>query len=312
MPIFDAHIDYAMPWLDARNVDAENAPQVPDALVRGLRGALLSIWTRWQETADPWNVVEAGIKQNNTLGEIALTLGDASRMPAFFHHLEGADMLGTVSGTYEMYERLDRLYAFGVRSITPIYSHGNAFGGGSNQPDGPGLTELGVALLDRMDALGMLIDTAHMNLHTRADVLAWAATKASRPRVSYTHGALTATVRFADGRAQERGISLEQAEEIRTYDGIVGLAVSRPFFSRLSEFDDTLDLFLSSPLGTKGVALGTDFGGVAQEELFPGMTNHADAEVHLRGRVERGELTEEAYEDVTHRNMEVLLASVIR
>jgi membrane dipeptidase len=78
-------------------------------------------------------------------------------------HIEGAEAIDA------NFELLDVLYAAGLRSLGPVWSRPNIFGHGvpfrcPSSPDtGPGLTELGKALIGACNRLRILIDLSHLN-----------------------------------------------------------------------------------------------------------------------------------------------------
>ena len=78
-------------------------------------------------------------------------------------HIEGAEAIDA------NFELLDVLYAAGLRSLGPVWSRPNAFGHGvpfrcPSSPDtGPGLTDLGKALIAACNRLRILIDLSHLN-----------------------------------------------------------------------------------------------------------------------------------------------------
>jgi membrane dipeptidase len=68
-------------------------------------------------------------------------------------------------------DRLDVLYGLGVRSMGIVYSEANALGGGLRERHDGGLTDLGRAVVRRMNKLGMLIDAAHCGDRTTLDII---------------------------------------------------------------------------------------------------------------------------------------------
>jgi membrane dipeptidase len=78
-------------------------------------------------------------------------------------HIEGAEAIDANFGL------LDVLYAAGLRSLGPVWSRPNSFGHGvpfrcPSSPDiGPGLTDLGKALIGACNRLRILIDLSHLN-----------------------------------------------------------------------------------------------------------------------------------------------------
>jgi len=87
-------------------------------------------------------------------------------------HIEGAE---AVDANFEL---LDVLYAAGLRSLGPVWSRPNAFGHGvpfrcPSSPDtGPGLTDLGKALIGACNRLRILVDLSHLNERGFWDVAA--------------------------------------------------------------------------------------------------------------------------------------------
>jgi membrane dipeptidase len=68
-------------------------------------------------------------------------------------------------------DRVDIFYGFGVRSMGIVYSEANALGGGLRETHDGGLTELGRAVVRRMNKLGMLVDVSHCGDKTSLDVI---------------------------------------------------------------------------------------------------------------------------------------------
>jgi membrane dipeptidase len=68
-------------------------------------------------------------------------------------------------------DRVDVLYGFGVRSMGIVYSEANALGSGLRETNDAGLTDLGRAVVRRMNKLGMLVDAAHCGDQTTLDII---------------------------------------------------------------------------------------------------------------------------------------------
>jgi len=66
-------------------------------------------------------------------------------------------------------ERLDALFGLGVRSLGITYSESNALGTGLAESFPGGLTEFGKEAVERMNKLGILIDTSHASDQTTID-----------------------------------------------------------------------------------------------------------------------------------------------
>lgn len=68
-------------------------------------------------------------------------------------------------------DRLDVLYGFGVRSMGVTYSESNVLGSGLREAGDAGLTDFGRQAVERMNKLGILIDTAHCGDQTSLDTI---------------------------------------------------------------------------------------------------------------------------------------------
>jgi membrane dipeptidase len=173
-------------------------------------------------------------------------------------HIEGAEAID------ENFELLDVLPAAGLRSLGPVWSRPNAFGHGvpfrcPSSPDtGPGLTDLGKALIGACNRLKILIDLSHLNERGFWDV----AEISDAPLVA-THSNAHAI------SPHSRNLTDKQLAAIRTSKGLVGVnfAVSflRPDGGR--DKNTPIDLIVAhvehllQHLGEDGVGFGSDFDG---------------------------------------------------
>jgi membrane dipeptidase len=104
---------------------------------------------------------EGRVRVCRNAGDIERCL--AENVLAAVLHIEGAEAIDA------NFELLEVLYAAGLRSLGPVWSRPNAFGHGvpfrcPSSPDtGPGLTDLGKALIGACNALRILIDLSHLN-----------------------------------------------------------------------------------------------------------------------------------------------------
>jgi len=77
---------------------------------------------------------------------------------------------------------LDRLYAAGARCIQLTYNSRNLLGDGCTERTNAGLSDFGIACVERMNELGIMIDLSHCGEQTSADGIAYS----SRPP-AFTH-----------------------------------------------------------------------------------------------------------------------------
>jgi membrane dipeptidase len=176
-------------------------------------------------------------------------------------HMEGADAID------DDLDSLEWLYMAGLRSLGIVWSRPNNFGSGvpikrSGSPDvGPGLTDLGKALVRACNELGIMIDVSHLNEKGFWDV----AKTTSKPIVA-THSNANALAPAV------RNLTDKQLDAVRDSKGIVGInyhcgflrkdGYSNPAETSLSLIADHL-IYIADRNGIDGVALGSDFDGAA-------------------------------------------------
>jgi membrane dipeptidase len=173
-------------------------------------------------------------------------------------HMEGADAID--ADLADLY----RLHAAGLRSLGLVWSRPNIFGCGvpfayPRSPDtGPGLTAAGTALVRACNALGVMIDLAHLNERGFWDVAALT----TAPLV-VTHACAHAVC------ASTRNLTDRQLDAIRESDGLVGfnLCVNDVRPDARLDADTPLETivrhlgYMIGRLGVDRVALGSDFDG---------------------------------------------------
>jgi len=173
-------------------------------------------------------------------------------------HIEGAEAIDA-----EL-EALDVLYAAGLRSLGPVWSRPNAFGHGvpflcPSSPDtGPGLTDLGKALIRACNQRRILIDLSHLNERGFWDVAA------------ISDAPLVATHSNAHALSpHSRNLTDKQLAAIRETGGMVGVNFAVSFLRPDGRHDgDTpVDLVvdhlahLIAQAGEDCVGIGSDFDG---------------------------------------------------
>lgn len=179
------------------------------------------------------------------------------QMAAIFH-IEGAEAIDA-----DLHS-LDVFYAAGLRSIGPVWSRPNIFGHGVpfRYPSGPdtghGLTDHGLRLVQRCNALGIMLDLSHLNEKGFWDVARYS----SAPLVA-THSNAHAICPHA------RNLTDDQLRTIAESDGMVGLNFAAAFLREdgrmlsdvpLTQVLKQLD-YLIGILGEDRVGLGSDYDG---------------------------------------------------
>jgi membrane dipeptidase len=79
-------------------------------------------------------------------------------------------------------DRIDVLYGFGIRQMGLVYAQANTLGSGQKDQSDGGLTAFGRRAVQRMNALGVLIDVSHAGDRTSLDAI-----EASSKPVAITH-----------------------------------------------------------------------------------------------------------------------------
>lgn len=94
--------------------------------------------------------------------------------------------------------RLDDLHRLGLRVVQPTYNRRNLLGDGCLEPANAGLSRAGVEAIERMNALGILVDLSHCGRQTAADAI-----RTSKKPVAFTHTGCAALADHPRNRADE-------------------------------------------------------------------------------------------------------------
>jgi membrane dipeptidase len=127
----------------------------------------------------------AGWKWNDVLHDLGMRLSDLAHQELVIvadgvrdvvkAHAEGrialVPTLEAATPIENEVDRVDVLYGFGVRSMGIVYSEANALGCGLRESFDGGLTDLGRAVVRRMNKLGMQIDAAHVGDRSTLDIV---------------------------------------------------------------------------------------------------------------------------------------------
>jgi membrane dipeptidase len=232
--------------------DAERGPDVPPeppiahALARETTHAKIDKLLALEE--------EGALRVVRDAGDLELTGPVKAVM-----HIEGAEAIEPGLGN------LPALHARGLRSLGITWSRPNAFGhrepyAAPPAPDhGPGLSHAGRALVGECNALGILVDLAHLNARGFWDVAAIT----DQPLV-VTHACAHALVPSA------RNLTDAQLDAVRDSGGAVGVCFHHedvgPHRTDIARQVD----HIARRLGPEHVALGSDFDGCELPEGIAG------------------------------------------
>jgi microsomal dipeptidase-like Zn-dependent dipeptidase len=180
--------------------------------------------------------------------------GPGPSRPGAILGIEGGDALGG------KVERVDEFYQAGVRIITVVHYHNNEIGdimkvrpGSDPGPYRGGLSREGRAIIDRMQAIGMVVDVAH----TEKTTLKQIAEMTQRPLMDSHTGLCRRTGDCGRSR------TFEEMEIVAKTGGIV---CSWPVGWRRSPKKTFLDwaaelMAMKKRIGMEHIGLGTDGGG---------------------------------------------------
>src|SRR5438552_10650295 len=255
---------------------------------RGLQVALGQIARLYTETEQSKRSVVC-----RTHEEISRALD--SKKIGFLITMEGVEPLG------DDLDLLRVFYELGVRSIgltharTNAAGHGGIFAASGSSPQG--LTAFGRDVVRECEALGIMIDLAHINPAGFDEVL----TIATKPPI-VSH---TSVRRYYD---IERNISDEKIKKIGERRGVIGvnsiLVSPRKEESTLDRYVDHIE-HIAKLIGMESIGIGFDFfefiysqwpesrqkqitAKFATPHFIPELTNHSHARNLTRKLIERG------------------------
>lgn len=211
-------------------VDVEDLPEL------GLRRALLQVAAFHRAVREnPGEVahVRSAADLDGLDGRIGLVLS-----------LEGVEPLGYDDALVDVFWEL------GVRLVSLTWNRRNPFADGVAETSDGGLSLMGRTLVERLAALGMILDLAHASPRTFDDVLA----AAPAATVVVSHANCRALV---DG---PRNLSDGQLRALAARDGVLGV-LAHPFVlaaPTVAALADHIDHIVAT-VGVEHVGLGGDF-----------------------------------------------------
>lgn len=192
---------------------------VPRLKAGGVSAAVFAIWV--DDTYGPGTAFNRAMNLIGAVRRLADSAGDvelvtsAEGVRAAVHRGHLAALMGVEGGhaIENSLEKLDTLYARGVRYMTLTWNNGNDWAGSSMDPKRPGgLSDFGRRVVRRMNELGMLVDVSHVSDATFRDVLA----TSTRPVIASHSGCRTLA-------AHRRNLTDAQLQTIARNGGVVGI-----------------------------------------------------------------------------------------
>jgi microsomal dipeptidase-like Zn-dependent dipeptidase len=159
---------------------------------------------------------------------------------------------GTQDEHYPFQERINTLHELGLRRFDPIKNFRNYIGDGCLERSDSGLSHYGLAVVERMNKVGMIIDTSHWGEHSTLDAI-----EASKKPILISHAGARALV--------PRNVRLKSDMVIHALaerGGVIGVCGIPNYLSQekrqgvgdmVAHIDYIVDL-----VGINHVAIGTD------------------------------------------------------
>ena len=218
----------------------------------------------------------------------------AGRIAAILH-IEGAEAID------DSFHSLEVLYRAGLRSLGPVWSRSTIFAEGvpfrfPSSPDiGKGLTPKGFELVQRCNALGIMLDLSHMN-----EAGFWDVVKTSTAPIVATHSNVHALSQHA------RNLTDTQMKAIAESNGMVGLNFAAAFLREDGKMRSDIPLdqmirhldHMINILGEDCVGFGSDFDGA----VIPAEINDASGLPKLRKAMRDHGYNDRLMEKMCHDN----------
>jgi membrane dipeptidase len=303
--LIDLHTDWLLQYAGETTVfDPTLYPGVSERLgqsagyLQSTSAAILSCFRRecdWATQADPWAALDALIVRIESEfpgrvlrdpADLVRWADDADGLAWALIGIEGFDYL--IRSDADL-ARLGQLIRRGVRLFQPSYTAHGLLAGSSASGDIRGLTELGVRFLETLASHAdpergprPMLDLAHLNPRSMADILTWLEADPERTErllPVYSHGGLR---RFDFDHP--RALTLENLARLRALGGVVGLGVTPPFIANAGQLRASIEAaaelpFLGRP-GFEGIAIGTDFLGI--DATLPGLANAQEVMAYVQ------------------------------
>jgi membrane dipeptidase len=239
------------------------------------------------------------LREANDLVEVVCAKKDYGKIKrsgkiGFILHAEGIDFMRSL-------EDLDAFYDLGLRSVALTWRNANLFGGGNNAKEG--LTPLGGQLIRHAQKKGMVIDLAHANPATFADVV-----RIVRGPFMVSHTNCNAI------HANSRNLTDEQIRTAAKKEGIIGISAITDHIggATIAHYIAHM-IHVVKLVGSEHVAFGTDFDGMVDpEDRFMKGFEDASGFGNVIRALEKAGIRGRDLENIAYRNLERLLLSTLK
>ncbi|WP_353894517.1 dipeptidase [Proteinivorax hydrogeniformans] len=207
--------------------------------------------------------------------------------------VEGGDVLG------QNIEMLDIFYRLGMRSLTLTWSNNNYIADGIADKRNGGLTNFGIEVIERMEEKNIILDVSHLSVAGFWDVV-----NCYKKPIIASHSNCKTVYNH------KRSLDDKQIKAIAECNGLVGVNFAPHQLSVAENADlDTIIQhikYLKKVVGTKYIALGSDFDGVSQ---LPKGINDVCSFDDLFLKMQKHKFTDKEIEDISYNNYYSFLKS---
>lgn len=180
-----------------------------------------------------------------------------------------------VTGLPREIESIDDAYNAGLRTLMLTYNRMDYVGGGCTERIDVGLSSYGVQVVERCNALGLIVDTSHCGRQTTLD-----ACKFSKTPVLANHACASGVYNHARGKDDD------ELRAIADTGGVIGVVVLPAFLTDKPNptIDVTLDHidYIARKVGWEHVGIGTDHPMAMTRHLSETAVGRFAAEVGFR------------------------------
>jgi membrane dipeptidase len=183
---------------------------------------------------------------------VARTVGDilGAQRDGHVAFVMGTESAGMIENELD---RIDVLYGLGIRQMGLVYAEANTLGSGQKEQLDGGLTAFGRRAVERMNAVGMLIDVSHASDRTSLDAI-----EASAKPVAITHAGARAVWPIARMKPDEVLKACAERGGVLGIEAAPHTTVS--YDHRAQSIESVMDHFTHAAevMGIEHVAFGPD------------------------------------------------------
>jgi len=188
--------------------------------------------------------------------------------PGDFGRVKGSGKIGVLLGLqnaqhFRRPDDVDLFHGFGQRVAQLTYNSRNMIGNGSTERRDEGLSDFGVAIVERMNKVGMAIDVSHCGDRTTLDAF-----EVSKRPVLITHSNVRA---LANGHPRDK--SDEAILAVKKSGGVMGITGVRMFVrdKEPTTIEHALDHFdhVAKLIGPEHLGVGSDIDLDGYDDMPP-------------------------------------------